>query len=271
MSEAFDTLIRIMDRLRDPGGCPWDREQTIDTIRTFLLEETYEVLEALDTDDPAKCREELGDLLFQVVFISRLYQERGDFTVDDAARSIADKLVRRHPHVFGDAPRGGAAETLKRWEAIKRAERKGTADASALSGVPRELPSLLRAYRLGVKAALVGFDWTRIEDVWAKVDEEMAELRAAASGLPSEAAHAAPSERAREEVGDLLFAVANLARKLGIDPEDALRRTNDKFVRRFHHVERRLGEKGKGPAESTLEEMDGLWNEAKGLEEGRRG
>lgn len=263
MSTAFDDLVIIMDRLRDPGGCPWDREQTIDTIRTFLLEETYEVLEALDKDDPAKCREELGDLLFQVVFISRLYQERGDFTVDDAARSIADKLVRRHPHVFGDTPAGSAGETLKRWEAIKRAERKGTVDASALSGVPREIPALLRAYRLGVKAALVGFDWARLEDVWAKVDEEMAELRQAASGLPS---GAALSEATREEVGDLLFAVANLARKLGVDPEDALRRTDDKFVRRFHHVEKRLVERGKAPAESTLEEMDALWNEAKGLE-----
>lgn len=271
MSEAFDALVATMDRLRDPGGCPWDREQTIDTIRTFLLEETYEVLEALDKDDAAKCREELGDLLFQVVFISRLYQERGDFTVDDAARGIADKLVRRHPHVFGDTPAGSAGETLKRWEAIKRAERKGTADSSALSGVPRELPSLLRAYRLGVKAALVGFDWAKLEEVWAKVEEEMAELRSAMSGLPSGAAHAATSAEAREEVGDLLFAVANLARKLGIDPEDALRGTNDKFIRRFHHVEKRLEERGKGPAESTLEEMDALWNEAKDLERGTTG
>lgn len=267
MSAAFDELVAIMDRLRDPGGCPWDREQTIDTIRTFLLEETYEVLDALDRDDPAKCREELGDLLFQVVFISRLYQERGLFGVDDAARSIAEKLVRRHPHVFGDAPPGSAGETLRRWEAIKRAERKGSEDPSALSGVPRELPALLRAYRLGVKAALVGFDWAKIEDVWAKVDEEMAELRSALVGAEG----AAPSPGMREEVGDLLFAVANLARKLGVDPEDALRRTNDKFVRRFHHVEKRLGERGRGPAESTLEEMDALWREAKDLEEGRTG
>ncbi len=267
MSKAFDELVGIMDRLRGPGGCPWDREQTIDTIRTFLLEETYEVLEALDKDDPAKCREELGDLLFQVVFISRLYQERGAFTVDDAARAIAEKLVRRHPHVFAGAPAGDAKDTLKRWEAIKRAERKGTPDASALSGVPHEIPSLLRAYRLGVKAALVGFDWTRIEDVWAKVHEEMEELKHEASSDPS----AKPTDRAREEVGDLLFAVANLARKLGIDPEDALRHTNDKFIRRFHHVEERLAAKGSSPSESSLTEMDAFWEEAKHLERPSRG
>jgi MazG family protein len=242
-----------MRRLLGPGGCPWDREQTLATLRPFLLEETYEVLEALDEGDPDHHAEELGDLLFQIVFQAELAR----LPLERIVRAIGDKLIRRHPHVFGDVTVKDSTEVLANWERIKRGERGGRADAAGglLAGVARSLPALARAHRLAARAAKVGFDWPDVPSVRAKVDEELAELEAAA----------ASGERAaiEHEAGDLLFAVAQLARKLGLDPEDTLRAANGRFERRFAHVEAGLAARGKTPAQSSLEEMDALWDEAK--------
>jgi MazG family protein len=257
---AFAALVAIMDRLRDPGGCPWDREQTYATLRNYLLEECYEAVEALDALDRDGLREELGDLLFQIVFLSRIAKEEGAFTIDDVARGIGDKMVRRHPHVFGDTRADTSEEVLRNWEEIKRRE-KGEAPAappSVLSGIPRGLPALLKAQRLGTKAARVGFDWHRDEDVLDKIDEEVGELRRAAQERRP--------ERVREEFGDLLFSLVMLARRLDVDAEEALEGANRKFQARFHEVERRLAARGVPVEEAGLEVLDRLWNETKDAE-----
>jgi tetrapyrrole methylase family protein/MazG family protein len=254
---AFADLLQIMDRLRDPGGCPWDREQTYATLRNYLLEECYEVVEALDAGDRPGLREELGDLLFQIVFLSRLAKEEGAFTAEDVARGIAEKMVRRHPHVFGDGKADTSEEVLRNWEEIKRSE-KGAAEEparSVLAGIPRGLPALLKAQRLGTKAARVGFDWHRDADVLDKIDEEVRELRqAAASGRP---------EEVREEFGDLLFALVMLGRRLEVDAEEALEGANRKFQARFHEVERRLQAAGIAVEEAGLATLDRYWDEVK--------
>ncbi len=250
----FERLVDLMARLRAPSGCPWDKEQTPQSLKPYLIEEVYEVLEAIDRNDDGEIKEELGDLLLQIVFHAQIAREENRFTIDDVAAAIADKLVRRHPHVFGDAEADTPDEVLKNWEAIKAGE-KSDQKTSLLDGVPRYLPALLRACSLQERAARVGFEWDHISDVVQKVREETEELmHARASGA---------SERIREEFGDLLFALVNLARFLQICPEDALTQTNRKFQTRFQHIETELSRQGKTPQEATLEEMDVLWEAAK--------
>jgi len=256
---TFEDLVAIMDRLRDPGGCPWDREQTYATLRGYLIEECYEVVEALDRADlPALC-EELGDLLFQIVFLARLGAEERAFDAGDVVHGIAAKMVRRHPHVFGDAKVEDAAAVLVRWEEIKRREKKDAGlsepEASVLSGIPPALPALVKAQRLGTKAARVGFDWEKDADVLAKLDEETAELKAAvASG---------ERETIREELGDALFTLAMVARRLGLDADEALSGANAKFASRFARVEAALRARGVPIEDAGLTLLDHLWNEAK--------
>ena len=253
-------LVSIMNRLLAPGGCPWDREQTLESLRPYLVEETFEVLEALEAGTPAQHCEELGDLLMQIVFQSALREVEGAFAIDDVVRGIADKLVRRHPHVFADAHAESADEVLVQWEEIKRREKAARAEAGArppgtLAGVPLSLPALSRAHQVSAKAARVGFDWPDAQGCRDKVTEELGEIdRAMASGDRAAIEH---------EIGDLLFATVSLARKLGIDAEAALRGCTRRFTDRFAFIEDRLRERGRAPSESTLEEMDALWNEAK--------
>lgn len=252
--ELFDELVRVMARLRAPDGCPWDREQTHRSLRPYLLEETYEALEAIDAEDWARLCDELGDVLLQVVFHAQLASERGDFDIEDVIRGIVTKLRRRHPHVFGESSVSDAEEVVDRWEQIKRGEAGNEGRESALDGVPASLPALQRAHKLQRRAARVGFDWDDIEGPRAKIDEELAEVAQA-------------DERSLEhEIGDLLFAVVNYARFLGVEPEGALRRANERFGRRFRALEEAAG----GPERlqaMSLEEMDALWEQAKTAEE----
>jgi MazG family protein len=257
---AIDRLLAIMARLRGPNGCPWDLEQTLETLRPYVLEETYEVLEAIDGGDASAHREELGDLLLQIVFQAQLREEAGLFGFADVADAISDKLISRHPHVFGDGQVKDAAEVLTQWAALKREEKRAKGAAlGALEGVPRELPALARADRLTEKASRVGFDWPDAAGARAKVAEELGELdEAIASGRRAEIEH---------ELGDTLFALANLARKLGVAPEEALRGTVGRFISRFTHIEAALAARGAAPGSASLAEMDRLWDEAKGLED----
>jgi nucleoside triphosphate diphosphatase len=263
---AFSRLIDIMATLRGPGGCPWDREQTIDTLKPFVLEETYEVLDAIDRHDHAALAEELGDFVFEAVFLAQLEAEAGHFTIADSVETVADKLVRRHPHVFkreeGEAALDTAGQVRARWEDIKAQERSAGGDASRektlLSGIAPTLPALLRAYHIGVRAASVGFDWTHATDVVAKIEEEVAEIREAVGH-----ADRTDQDQVEEEVGDLLFAIANLARKLGVEPETALRKANDKFTKRFTSMERTLATAGRAMKDMTLEELETEWQLAK--------
>jgi tetrapyrrole methylase family protein / MazG family protein len=257
-AEAIDRLLAIMARLRGPGGCPWDREQTLASLRPYVLEETYEVLEAIDAGDPREHCEELGDLLLQIVFQAQLTKEAGQFAFEDVAQAISDKLVSRHPHVFGDVAVHDAEAVLRQWAELKRKEKQARGRGqSVLEGVPRELPALARADRLTEKASRVGFDWPDPAGARAKVDEELRELdQAIAAGDRTEIEH---------ELGDALFALANLARKLSIAPEEALRGTVRRFIERFEHVERELARAGVAPGTATLEQMDRLWDEAKVL------
>jgi len=250
--------MQVVDTLRGPGGCPWDAKQTVETLAPHLVEECHEMADAVARADMEGTCEELGDLLMGVLMVARVASEERGFDPGDVARGITEKLIRRHPHVYGETVVDGDGQVLRNWEAIKKQEKadKGE-DESALAGVPRSLPALLRAYRVGQKAAHSGFDWPDLEGPAHKVDEEWAEFRAAAE--------AGDHERAGEELGDLLFAVVNVARKLKIEPELALRGTVERFSRRFRHVEKGLE---KPMAEATLEEMDVLWEEAKRHEAG---
>jgi MazG family protein len=266
---AIDRLLRIMDRLRDPGGCPWDREQTLRSLTPYLLEEAHEVIEAIEAGDAQHHREELGDLLFQVVFQARIAREEGKFDFAQVCDSIAGKLTRRHPHVFGDVSVSGSREVVKNWERIKADERKAKGDAprSAIGGVPAALPALVRAERMTEKAAAVGFDWPDLQGVLAKVREELAELEEAvarrAAAAPQDGAAHELHGRVEHELGDLIFALANLGRFLKVHPEEALRGSVRRFESRFHHIEERLREQGRTPREATLQEMDRYWDEAK--------
>jgi len=252
----FDRLRSLCARLRAPDGCPWDRAQTLESLTTYVIEETYEVVDSIEARDPGGLEGELGDLLFQVVLVAQLAAEQGWFDILDVCRRIEAKMIRRHPHVFGDVPVDSADQVVRNWERIKQEE---DATRSALDGVPRQLPALLKALRITEKAAALGFDWERVEDVVAKLEEEVAELRASlAAGAPPSA-----SEGVREELGDVLFVMANLARQLGIDPEAALQGANGKFVRRFSAMERRGRERGVGLSDLSLPELDELWEEAK--------
>jgi MazG family protein len=262
-AEQFIRLVGIMAALRAPGGCPWDREQTIDTLKPYVLEETYEVLEAIDRHDHAALREELGDFLFEAVFLAQLEAEAGHFTIGDSLRYVADKLVRRHPHVFaraeGEAPLESAGQVRVRWEEIKAQERGGKANTpkTLLGGIPSALPSLLRAYQIGSRAASVGFDWAAAADVIAKMREEVDELAEVVQQPSPDAA------RAEEELGDLLFAIANLSRKLGLEPETALRKANEKFTARFEAMERAIAPTGRQMRDLTLDELEAEWQRAK--------
>ena len=266
---ALARLLGIMDRLRDPGGCPWDREQTLRTLTPYLLEEAHEVIEAIEAGDAQHQKEELGDLLFQVVFQARIAREEGKFDFAQVCDSISEKLTRRHPHVFGDVEVSGSREVVKNWERIKADERKakGETPRSAIGGVPAALPALVRAERVTEKASAVGFDWPDLAGVLAKVREELGELEQAiaqrgAATPQSAEAHDAHG-RVEHELGDLLFALANLGRFAKVHPEEALRGAVRRFESRFHHVEERLRDQGRTPRESSLEEMDRYWDEAK--------
>ena len=252
----FARLVEIVATLRSPDGCPWDREQTIDSLKPYVLEETYEVVEAIDRGDHAALREELGDFVFEAVFLAQLESEAGHFT-------IADKLVRRHPHVFarqdGEARLSSAGEVVTKWEQIKAQERSGTTKPKTLLGtVPAALPALLRAYQIGLRAKSVGFDWLRPVDVVEKIQEEVDEVRAAvASGA------AASRTEVEEEMGDLLFTIANLSRQLGVEPETALRKANDKFTRRFEAMEGAIEQTGRAMRDLDLDELERYWQQAK--------
>ncbi len=278
MSERFDHLVQIMARLRGDGGCPWDRKQTRDSLKPYLVEEAYEVLDTIDAKDDAKLKEELGDVLLQVLFHAQIGRELHTFTIDDVLETLAEKLIRRHPHVFGETTPTPpvvktAAEVLHRWEEIKRKEKTDRAgngeEESALEGVPRALPSLLRAYQLQVRAARVGFDWPAGENgydqVVAKVHEELKEVDEARGGaLRSESG--AARQRLEDEVGDLLFALVNLARRLTVNPEEALRGAANRFADRFVYMERAARAEGSTLGAMTAAEMDRLWNAAKAAE-----
>ena len=246
-----------MRRLRGPDGCPWDREQTIQTLRPFVLEETYEVLDAIDRADHDALRGEIGDLLFEGVFLAQLEADEGRFDVTDALREVTAKLVRRHPHVFGStAGVTTAGKVLEQWEAIKSREQKHAGQQrSVLRGMPKALPALLGAHEIGTRVAAVGFDWAKTSDVVAKIEEEVAEVKHA---LAHEGA-----TRVEEEMGDLLFAIAHLARKLGVEAESALRKANDKFSQRFQELERRLEADGRSVHDASLEEMEAEWTRVK--------
>ena len=258
MPSSLDSLLQIMATLRGPQGCPWDREQTLETLRTFLLEETHEVLEAMQEGRPPALREELGDLLFQIVFQARIAEELGWFDFEAVAASIADKLTRRHPHVFGETRLDTASEVAVQWEQLKERERRASADPSRLKGVPRSLPGLLRALRMSQKAAHAGFEWPTTAEVFDKVREEIGEWERARS--------AGDREAAARELGDLLFSLVNVARKEGLDPEAALQGTNERFQRRFRDMERMMAEAGESAESLSPQRWDELWRKAKARE-----
>jgi len=275
MPANFQDLVALMARLRSPEGCPWDREQTYATLAPMLVEEAYEAFEAVEDareGRPANLCEELGDLLFQIVFYAQVAAERGEFTIDDVTGQIHAKMVRRHPHVFGDTVVRDNEELLRNWEALKAEEKRaaggGESEASLLGGVSSKAPALMEAHQLGVKAARVGFDWRDVDEIFDKLREETDELRAAVrergeAGGDSDGA-GAEHQRVREELGDLLFAVTNIARHLDVEPESALKLTSRKFRRRFGHIERSLRARGRKIEEATIDEMEALWQEAKG-------
>ena len=253
-SNGFDGLVEIMRKLRGPGGCPWDAEQTHESLTRYLLEETYEVIEAIDSRSADHIKEELGDLLLQPIFHAAIAEEAGSFTIKDVIDTLSEKLIRRHPHVFGDAKISDSNAQIENWEKIKKQE-KIEERTSALSGVPPHLPSLLKATKITEKAARVGFDWEHIDQVVAKVMEELHEFE--------EAMISRDNEHMEAELGDLLFAIVNLGRFLSINPEEALRKTINRFQKRFQHVEDSLRSRGLIMNEASLQEMDQLWEEAK--------
>lgn len=253
-------LVEIMRILRSPQGCPWDHKQTLETLREYLVEESHEVLDAIDSGDRAKLREELGDLLLQVVFQAQLCTEEGAFTFDDVAAGIADKLVRRHPHVFGEVSVSGSDEVLKNWEAIKKTEKGDAQPRSTLDGVPRSLPALHRAHLVQKRAARVGFDWSRAEDTLDKLVEEVGEVR--------EAVAAGDTAAVKDELGDLLFSAVNVSRFLGHNPEDVLHTSIAKFSRRFQGVEAEVHRRGLKIEDCTLEQLDAIWDDVKRREAG---
>ena len=294
--QRFERVVSIMARLRAPGGCPWDREQTFDSIKPYTLEETYEVLEAIDQRDWKELPGELGDLLLQVLFYSQMATEQGSFSIDDVLDRLADKLIDRHPHVFGDVKAETSSEVLRNWEALKAEERKkrfgARADAgpgaspaaSVLAGVSSAMPALLEGQKLSSRAARVGFDWPNIEGLFDKLEEEAAELREQLKDFPSpgpgpRAAGVAESggpripqslrERVEDEVGDLFFVLVNIARYLSVDPEASLRKTNRKFRRRFQWMEEQLSASQRGPHQATMEELESLWQRAKQQEQAK--
>lgn len=255
LGDAFEQLVGIMETLRGPSGCPWDREQTHDSLKKYLVEETCEVIDAIDDKDPNELRSELGDLLLQIVFHAQLAREERVFDIGDVVRGISSKLVRRHPHVFGESQVASAEEVLHRWEEIKAGEKGFEHRTSVLDGVPRSLPALLRALEISRRAVSVGFEWPNLGAVVEKLDEEVHELK-----YELEHGH---TDRAAEEIGDLLFTLVNIARWLGVNPEDSLRHMIDRFTKRFKRIEEAARESGRRLEDMTIEEMDAVWNQAK--------
>jgi len=277
MSERFEQLVQLMARLRAPDGCPWDRKQTHESLKPYLLEETYEVLETIDRGETILLREELGDLLLQILFHAQIGAEAGTFTIDEVMERLAEKLIRRHPHVFGgpqtsESP-ADAEEVVTRWEEIKRRERQAAGQPdSLLNGVPKTLPALLRAFQLQARASRVGFDWPHngegIEQILGKIEEEIRELREALGGGSGDRKRDQPQVEA--ELGDVLFALVNVARVIKVNPEEALRQAANRFADRFHYIETQAARAGRSLGDMTLKEMDVLWNEAKQQESDRR-
>ena len=276
----FERAVAIMARLRAPGGCPWDREQTFDTIKRYTLEETYEVLEAIDNRDWKELTGELGDLLLQVLFYAEMAQEQGSFTIDDVLDALSNKLVHRHPHVFGDTKADDSAKVLKNWETLKAQEKSkslhsGAGDAAVTPGplleaVSSKMPALQEAHKISSKAAYVGFDWPHVQGLFEKLSEETRELQEHLQNVSSDGKSSQKPEVPQElrqhvedEVGDLFFVLVNIARYLSVDPESALRKTNRKFRRRFGYLEEQLRAQGRTLEQATLEEMEGLWQQAK--------
>jgi tetrapyrrole methylase family protein / MazG family protein len=270
MPATFNDLVDLMERLRAPNGCPWDREQTYVTLAPMLLEEAYEAFEAVEearSGRPEALCDELGDLLFQIIFYAQVAKERGEFNVNDVTEAIHSKMVRRHPHVFGQVKADDAATVLRNWEAMKADERRASGQTqndsgSLLDGVSSKAPALMEAHQLSTKAARVGFDWKQVDDIFDKLHEEIDELRSAISdhaNLKDEATHT----RVREEIGDLLFAATNIARHMQVEPEAALKLTNRKFRKRFKHIEKKLSEMGKSFDATSLDELEEFWQEAK--------
>ncbi len=257
MSQNWDRLVQIMDTLRGENGCPWDKKQTRESLKPYLIEEAYEVLEAIEDKDSKKLKEELGDLLYQILFHARISKEESEFDIEDVLSASCEKMVRRHPHVFGDKKADSAEEVLKQWEEIKKGE-KGNDRKSILEGVPAHLPALLRAHQLQARAARVGFDWEHVDQVFAKVQEEMGEFE--------DAFRAKDQKNMEEELGDLLFALVNIGRFIEVNPEDALRKSISKFISRFRHIEEEIANQGRELGNVSLDEMEGLWEEAKALE-----
>jgi tetrapyrrole methylase family protein/MazG family protein len=255
IGDKFEELVGIMHTLRKPGGCPWDREQTFDSLKEYVIEETYEVVDAIDAHDLDELRGELGDLMLQIVFQSELAEEQGDFDIKDVIEGISTKLIRRHPHVFGDTSVAGADEVVHRWEQIKRGEKGYEHRTSILDGVPRQLPALMLAMEISKRAAKAGFEWPRLDAVVDKLDEEVQELKAEL--------HQDNRERISEELGDLLFTVVNIARWTKVHPEDALRAMTNRFSTRFRHIEAAANGAGKTLEEMSIEEMDAAWDQAK--------
>ena len=251
--ENFQKLIEIMAKLRSADGCPWDREQTRASLTKYLIEETYEVVEAIEEEDPEKIREELGDLLFQIVFHCQIGKERGEFGIEDVIDKISGKMISRHPHVFGDAKFETSEEVVKQWEERKKEEGKNR--ESILEGVPKEMPSLLRAHRIQSRASKAGFDWNHVDGALEKLEEELHEFRVAIKNKE-------PKE-IEDELGDVFFSLVNVSRFVGVNPEDALRKTISKFISRFRYIEMKAADKGIRLSDMTIEEMDSLWDEAK--------
>jgi len=249
----FQELLKIMDALRSEKGCPWDKEQTRESLKPFIVEEAYELIEAIEESDSEKIKEELGDLLFQIVFQCQIAKEGNEFEVSDVIEKIGKKMVARHPHVFGTADYKTTDEVLVHWEEQKKLE--GKLRESILEGVPKVLPSLLRAHRLQDRAARVGFDWEKVEDILKKLDEELKEFK--------EALETKRQDEIEEELGDIFFMLVNISRFIGVNPEDALRKTISKFIHRFRYIEMKAAEHGKKLSDMTLDEMDRLWDEAK--------
>jgi MazG family protein len=299
--ERFERAVSIMARLRGPGGCPWDREQTFDSVKPYTLEETYEVLEAIDNRDWDELTGELGDLLLQVLFYAQMAKDQGTFSIDEVLDRLSNKLVDRHPHVFGDTKAETSSEVLRNWEALKAEEKKkgrnadagktagtekdGAAAESVLAGISSAMPALLEAHKLSSRAARVGFDWPNVDGLFEKLHEETEELREQLRDFPApgprpggpDVAGAGRQqtpedlrERLEDEVGDMLFVLVNIARYLSLDPESALRKTNRKFKRRFHWMEEQLRASGRSPREATADELESLWQQSKQQERGNR-
>jgi MazG family protein len=252
---SFGRLIELMARLRGPEGCPWDRQQTLRSLKPYILEEAYELVDSIESDSSSAVREELGDLLLEFLFVSQISVEEKRFTLTEVLEGLHQKIVRRHPHVFGEHEAGSPSEALAHWEGVKAREKRATHRASILADVPRALPALTRAAKMGARAAVVGFDWPDFRPIVAKLEEETREL--------VEAADSGAGDRIEEELGDLLFAVVNLARHLGVDPEEALTKSTAKFARRFRHIEEAISRRGGLLEKTPLEEMERLWEEAK--------